>query len=490
LLHIRIFLLFISIATFSFAQEQDRGMMWATNGLKSNPVLVEKFIIPEEVPGRNVLVLEVPFAKPEFISPLLAAVAKGKLIEKVQLVYTTFAVSPSFDQQKLNQQRLKNLHAILPDAFANQLTEWELVGQTGAHSPEEGKKYFHGFVIIWRPNASTELIKTELRMLDSLFLPSFRVGDHTDITSSGADSSVVKIKEVIMPNGKKLVLDHDIPEDSLWQYIKASDGSSSIIDAKYGNKEHTKIIVTELHENGYRTKHTWELEEHKGKPRTAFEPLDTNFYDSVFTTVMRRNPFKNMVLVCDVTGSMSPYTAQIFNWIPTGIASGKCTSYVFYNDGNKKSTGEKNIGKTGGIYGIQSQRFDSVFLTARETMQNGDGGDLPENPVEATLWAINHYSPAGDVVLVADNYSTPRDLELFKKINRPIHIILCGAVVGINGDYLFLARQTHGSVHTMTDDVYGLDKMAEGDVVKIGTRHYQLHNEKFICLEMFSNVVR
>lgn len=484
---LRFLFVFLFLATASFAQEPDRGMMWASNGLQTNKTLVEKFVIPTNIPGRNVLVLEVPFAKAEFIKPALAAAAKGKLIEKVQLVYTTFAVSESFDQQKLNQQRLKNLHALLPDAFSNSLTQWELVGQTGAHSPEEGKTFFHGFVIIWRPDASTSLMNSEMRLLDSFFLPSKIVGgDMTD----GSDSMKTVVKELILPNGKKMTFDHDIPEDSLWEYIKSSDGNSSIIDAKYGNKEHTSIIVTEMYQNGYKLKHTWKLEEHKGEPRReVFAGIDPNFRDSVFTSVMRRNSFQNMVLVCDVTGSMSPYTAQFFGWLPKGISSGKCSAFVFFNDGNKKRTGEKTVGKTGGIYGIQSQRFDSIYLKAKETMANGDGGDLSENPVEATIWAINHYSPAGDVVLVADNYSSPRDLELFKKLNRPVHIILCGAETMINPDYLFLARESHGSVHTLTEDVFGLDKMQEGEVVKIGERHYELHDGKFLCQEMFSKVV-
>ena len=122
-------------------------------------------------------------------------------------------------------------------------------------------------------------------------------------------------------------------------------------------------------------------------------------------------------------------------------------------------------------------------------MNNGDGGDLMENPVEASIWAIKKYNPTGDIVLVADNYSSPRDLQLYKDLNRPVHIILCGAVVGINPDYLFLARETHGSIHTLTDDVRDLDKMQDGDVVKIGNRHYELRGKKFICLEMLSDVV-
>lgn len=464
-------------------------MSRAANSLDANKVAVEKYSIPRNISGKNILVLETPFAQAEFISPMLASAAKNKLIEKVQLVYTTYRLSETFDQQQLNQQRLKNLYAILPDAFSNMMTEWELVAQTGAHSPEEGKNYFHGFVITWRDDASPELVKEEMSKLDSIFLPSIKRGDFEPLKKDSIDGHKTTITTL---TGKKLSfdIDHDIPEDSLWYYVRSSSEGSSIIDAKYEDTSHKAIIVTELYQNGYRVKQRWLLDEHKGELKThgPFEGYDPNNPDSVFMAVMNRNNFKDITFVCDVTGSMSPYTAQIFEWLPKGLAGGNCSSFVFFNDGDKKSTSDKQVGKTGGIYGIRTQRFDSVYYEARLTMEKGDGGDLTENPVEATIWAIKKFNPTGDVVLVADNFSSPRDLELYEKLNRPVHIILCGARASINPDYLVLARKTHGTIHTVTDDVTGLDQMKNGDVIIIGRYHYMLKGEKFYCLEMFSNV--
>ncbi len=467
------------------AQERDKFIA-ASNGLKSNSKLVNKYLPPKNQSGHLVLILEVPFSSASFISPELANFAKGKIIEKVQLVYTTFKVSESFDQQKLNQQRLRNLLALLPDAFSNSYTEWELIGQTGVLSPEDGKNYFHGFVITFRPNSSTTLLKSEMSSLDSIFLPKgHKVEIDPNETTKIPES---KLRIITNPDGSKTSINRDIPDDSLWRYLKPSGAGFSVVSAKWGDTAHTTVIVDERAQGGYKRKRTWKLEDHFSETPivVGMTDIDLNNPDSVVTTVFRRNKWPHMLIVADVTGSMSPYTAQVLAWVPTGLANGRCAGFVFFNDGDSKSTNDKNIGKTGGIYSIQTQKFDSVYYTLKVTMSGGDGGDLPENPLEATIFALNHFSNTSEVILVADNFSAPRDLELYAKINRPVHIVLCGARGTVNPDYLFIARQTHGSVHTVHDDITDLDQLKDGDTVKIEGKDYMLKNEHFVCLNTFS----
>lgn len=480
-----LFLLFVFSSFFLHAQVNDKFTA-ASNGLKTNAKLIPEFSIPKNESGRNVLVLEVPFSSSSFISPNLANAVKGKLIEKVQLVYTTFRESESFDQQKLNQQRLHNLFSILPDAFSNGLTEWELIGQTGANSPAEGKNYFHGFIITWRPASSTTLLKEEMSKLDSIFLPMLSKKKIEPVKTT-TDIEAGKMRILTNPDGSTTILDRDIPEDSLWRYVKPSGKGFSVVYAKWADTAHKMIIVTEMTENGMKRKRTWNLEDHFTEvPFGGMTDIDLHNPDSVVTTVFRRNPWPNMIIVADVTGSMSPYTAQVLHWVPTGLASGRCSGFVFFNDGDDKSTNEKNPGKTGGIYSIQTQNFDSVFRTLRKTMSSGDGGDLPENPVEATIYSLNRFNENAEVILIADNFSSPRDLVLYEKITRPVHIVLCGARGTVNPDYLFLARQTHGSIHTVHDDITTLDTMKDGDVVTIEGKQYLLKDEHFICLNTFS----
>ncbi|HEU4717013.1 MAG TPA: hypothetical protein VFU15_04240 [Bacteroidia bacterium] len=488
------FLLLLPLFLFG-SDPKDKGFLRASEGLSTNIATTRKFSVPPASPGKEIIALETPFASADFLEPQLAAMAKGKVIEKIQLVYTTYRESPSFDQHGLNYRRLVNLRKILPDAFTNPLTEWELVPQTGASSPEVGRTYFHGFVIYFRPASSPGLIKDELHMLDSLFNPAALTGGSSPRDSSGSPhveyppSDTAGLKTITLPDGSTVVRDHDIPEDSLRFFLKPSCETCAIVNAKYADSTHKNIIAWEQH-GDHRMKRTWKLEEHRGVPTyyTGFADVNLHDPDSVITSTFRRNKWKNMIVVCDITGSMSPYTAQLFSWIPGAVAQGDCAGFVFFNDGDRKSNSQKVVGKTGGIYSTNVMRFDSIYALARKAMQGGDGGDTPENNIEALIYAINKMNPQGDIVLIADNFASPRDLELVDKVNRPVHVILCGARASVNPDYLFIARVTGGSVHTVTQDITNLSQMQEGEEVEIGRQHFLLHDDHFIPIENFSHV--
>lgn len=452
----------------------------------TNPAKLEK---PADIPGRSVVYIECPFASPVFNNPEAAKALKGHVIEKVQLVYTTYRQDESFSQQKLNQQRLRNLELILPDAFSTALTEWQLVGQTGASTPEEGKTYFHGFVITYRELPSPTSMKEEIRTMDSAFIGLIKVRKPGDTSFGGGAFREGKPPELgllRMPDGTSIILRKDIPEDSLRFYLRASTPGASIGTARYKDTSHTTIIVTEYFE-GHRINREWKLEEHKAD-LGGFDFLGKKYLnnpDSVVMTVFRRNGWTNFVMVCDVTGSMSPYTAQIFAVLPAVVENRHCKGFLFFNDGDKKTTDEKHKLKAGGLYWTRAMRFDSAYYTAKKCMANGDGGDLPENNVEACITG-EKINPGGEIVLIADNWASPRDLSECDKINSPVHVVLCSARSGVNPDYLFLARVTNGSVHTRDQDITNLGSMKEGDQVKVGVQTFFLHDDHFIPIENFS----
>ncbi|HAK12597.1 MAG TPA: hypothetical protein DCO78_12090, partial [Chitinophagaceae bacterium] len=56
------------------------------------------------------------------------------------------------------------------------------------------------------------------------------------------------------------------------------------------------------------------------------------------------------------------------------------------------------------------------------TMLKGSGGDLQENNCEALLYAVNHCSQYGDLVIVADSWAPVRDLELLPKLKQPVKV--------------------------------------------------------------------
>ncbi len=203
--------------------------------------------------------------------------------------------------------------------------------------------------------------------------------------------------------------------------------------------------------------------------------------DSTVLKILDRNSeWNNMLIVCDFTGSMSPYVSQVLLWHYLKIKEEKVKSFVFFNDGNRTADYEKVIGKTGGIYCTDDKNIDTVINTAIMTISSGTGGDAPENDIEAILYGIEKFPETENVILVADNKSDMRDTALICKITKPIKVILCGTENGINTQYLNLARNTGGSVHTIEEDLENLIDINEGEEIRIGDTVYKIKDGKFI----------
>jgi hypothetical protein len=87
-----------------------------------------------------------------------------------------------------------------------------------------------------------------------------------------------------------------------------------------------------------------------------------------------------------------------------------------------------------------------------------------------------------EIVLIADNWAPMRDYALISNIKIPVHVIVCGVDprIGINTEYLDLARHSKGTIHTMEEDITGLAKIAEGMSITIGGTQYRVFAGKFI----------
>jgi len=205
--------------------------------------------------------------------------------------------------------------------------------------------------------------------------------------------------------------------------------------------------------------------------------------DSTVLKIFNRNKqWNKMLIVCDFTGSMSPYTSQLLLWHKLNYETNKSKigQYTFFNDGDSKSTNEKKIGSTDGIYHSEALAFEDITNLAYETMRKGNGGDCPENNIEAVIKGLKKCNTCKDVVLIADNFATPRDLELAYKIEKPIKIILCGTYGGVNVEYINLAKATGGSIHTIEDDITNLALLNEGETITINKQKYKMQNGKFL----------
>ena len=208
-----------------------------------------------------------------------------------------------------------------------------------------------------------------------------------------------------------------------------------------------------------------------------------------------RKKFKQKIIVTDITGSMYPYMEQVMLWHALNFMDEKGTKYLFFNDGNMMSTKTKVIGQTGGLYFCQGQfkDFKHIIKTMRKGMNGGGGGDTPENDIEALLAAQEHQEPLEELILIADNFSSMRDYDLMTQLGVPIRIVLCGIErsknemgsyhASINEEYLNLALETGGSIHTVKEDVYNLAETKEGDTLLIDGKSYDFINGRFILQE-------
>jgi hypothetical protein len=401
-------LLFLLLIIFSSSYGETQKVDYILN---SKVLLIDK-IDQKETEGR--IFLKTGFAFASIINTSEFEKVQNNVILKIELVFTTFKLTPHFDQKSLNAKRLYSLKQLDPELIMNDLIEWSLIAQTSCNSPLQGDEFFHGFIITYRPTSTIETIGKEIEYIKNVLL------DKRELKS---------------------------------------------IDEFVVDKNGVKYITCKL------------------------IPLTDSFYhanfslDSTVLKILNRNTdWNKMLVVCDFTGSMSPYTSQLLIWHKLNIGSNKqrIKFFTFFNDGDQKSDKQKLIGQTGGIYHAQAQNFDDIKDLALKTMGAGCGGDRPENNIEALLEAIAKCEDCEDIIMIADNYATPRDLSLLSGVNKPIKIIMCGTHGGINTAYLDIARQTKGSLHTIEEDILDLMSLNEGEEIMINNKSYKIVKGKFI----------
>lgn len=199
----------------------------------------------------------------------------------------------------------------------------------------------------------------------------------------------------------------------------------------------------------------------------------------VFNVFKRNKQWKNKLIVADLTGSMYPYAQQLNTWLKLHfIKDSTSQHFVFFNDGDKKSDDQKKVGTTGGLYYCRAKTCESLINTMELTIRKGQGGDAPENPIEAILYGLNKSGKVEDVILIADNWAKARDIKMLARVKVPVHVILCGVYEGmeISEDYLNIAYKTKGSVHTIEQDITDLMKQSKDKKFTINGVDYIIKN--------------
>ena len=207
--------------------------------------------------------------------------------------------------------------------------------------------------------------------------------------------------------------------------------------------------------------------------------------DSSVFKIFKRNKWKDMTVVTDYTGSMSPYIGQVILWYKLTFATKEFTEFIFFNDGDETPDEKKKTGQTKGIYYCNSEIKDTVLQTAYRCSRNGYGGDIQENNIEAALYAVKKNPKLKEIIMVVDNWAPMRDYRLMDQIKIPVHVIVCGSDSNtpINSEYLELARITKGTIHTIEEDTNDLCKIAEGKKITIGHFEYIIQGGRFIQIK-------
>lgn len=212
--------------------------------------------------------------------------------------------------------------------------------------------------------------------------------------------------------------------------------------------------------------------------------------DSTLLKVFERNKnWKDMYIITDVTASMFPYTAELLFWFKLALKKNLTKAFVFFNDDEDNSTTQENTFDNLGMWETTSENFEKILRLCSRAMNKGRHF---ENNLEAIFYTLKKYPEAQNLVMIADNWEDPCDMNLLselKAIGKPVHIIVCGVNKVINTNYLDIAYATGGTVHTLEEDMSELIKLNEGEKLKIGSERYVIKNGKFEHLEVKTKVL-
>lgn len=213
---------------------------------------------------------------------------------------------------------------------------------------------------------------------------------------------------------------------------------------------------------------------------TNLQPNIADTTTSVVFNVLKRNKkWNNKLIVADLTGSMYPYAQQVSTWMKLHFMKDTTSqNFAFFNDGDKKRDEDKKIGATGGVYHCKAKTVEELVATMEITIKKGQGGDAPENVVEAIIYGLNKSGKVDDVILIADNWAKVRDIKMLARVKVPVRVVLCGVYEGmeINEDYLNIAYKTKGSVHTIEQDITDLMKQGKDKKFNINGVDYIIKN--------------
>lgn len=492
-------------------------------------------------PSNSVTLVPSSFAQNDVAFKRSIEELKELTIVKVYYVYTKYRKSASFNQLSLDRKRFKLLNSSFPEIIEDPYIEWELVEQTGCQSPEMGRTFFHGFVVIHRSIRSEAERQEEIAQLESFLKNPADVflKKKLDIleeqlnstTSSSTEPVIITDQQARFTEGPDAMLDFlrkelrtdeiALKRDDQWvkTHIKINKlGIISAVEILEKQPERIKATVIQAitampnWEPAYRDSipvdSELDLEVRvsyspnvngmylingerptlvgkplKEKPKDLIELYDGSTPEEIF---MKQAPvYKGLevldrhertAMVMDVTGSMTEHVAAMKRWVQANNDSLNFTSFTFFNDGDGKPTKKKKIGNTGGVY--TTFNLVSIDNLVTETMRRGGGGERPESDIEALLYTLNKDTICDAILLIGDNYSGIRDLELLPAVTKKVNVLMCSIKGALRPDYLLIVKNTGGYL-IYNGERIDLNNLRSGEILSVGNFQYDYNGRVF-----------
>ena len=390
--------------------------------------------------GKHAVFLKNGLRSSQFISPKLWLQIKDTVYPyRVDIVYSRYPVKNGIYSEiyPLLCNRLQRTFELDPELNDTSI-KFRTILQTHTDNDEQVDKLFHGVVIWYRTPSEEADGETD----------SNEVQQELVQTERGSQSSTVDLIETI-----RSLRDNSLLNDSM----------RSVLDGKTIDMQ--KRLIQEYLAKSLLIKNNIPLSERTPLEMMQFkrqvsEYLKNNpFSDSVVWKVFDRHPeWIDALAINDWTGSMYGYGAQVLHWHLNNYKHSGLRYLSLFNDGDNKTTAQKVIGETGGIYSAEASDIPSILSLFNLVRINGGGGDRPENDVEAILSSMERYPNHKEIILIADNYACIRDIELAYKIKKPVRVIVCGydKTFGVNPHLAYLAKITNGGLYTLTSDLENL----------------------------------
>jgi len=401
---------------------------------------------------------------------------------RIDIVYSKYPLRNGeyFEIYPLLCNRLINLFHLDPKLNDARI-KWNKVLQTNCISDEQVNTLFHGIVIWYHIRKKVMPVAKPIKKE-----PVAAVKSEPNNTSQAkivpADQTSLKDIEYSITNIKNSASFPDSVKRALEK--QPIDEQLEMIKIFLENKIANEPNITLSHSTNDELK--------KYNKEVDYFLMNYGGTEDVVAKVLDRHPeWKNILAVNDWTGSMYGYGAQVLRWHLLNFMKSGIKFLTLFNDGDDKNTNEKIIGETGGIYSEKADNILKLIDLFNLIMLKGGGGDGPENDIEAILVAMDKYTDFSEIILIADNNSCVRDIELADKIDRPVKVILCGydPRTGINPDYIFLAKITGGGIYTIDQDIEDIATATDekGKLVNFSDKRFKLRSLRCLGAERHDN---